>query len=86
MDVVKRRNPLWFSREAMSHFNSRIETELHHTPSGRMFFVSSEQLDDDPVRYTIRRVKADGSIGDNMGKFQKYATRAEAVAAMEGLG
>jgi len=85
MDQIKQANHeaggYWFSPGARRFFRSRLGRTVYR---GR-YFVSSEQQDDNhPRRYTIRRAGDDGRIS-TVGEFQEYATRANAVAAIQNI-
>ena len=65
----------FFEKGAVRFFNSTILSRTYGD-----FFVTGEQYDDEPRRYTVRRIMPDGSI-DSVGAFQAYPTRSEAFQA-----
>lgn len=70
-----RRGHHFFEPATMRFFRSRIAS---YEIFGGRYFVTSEQFENSnhkrsPRRYTIRRVKDDGSI-DTVGDFQAYPT------------
>lgn len=65
----------WFSPENRRFFRSRICSRVHQGPGG-VFFVSSEQLDDNSPRlYTVRQAINGGARIKTAGDFQAYASR-----------
>lgn len=80
----------WFSKGAMRFFSSRILWgTLTEGRGWDLYFISSEQPPYGARRYTVRIVKRDLSPNiptafsiDTVGEFEGYATRAEAVRAM----
>jgi hypothetical protein len=65
----------------MRFFGSRISEA---TFDGRYFISSEKNFDGSARFYTIREAMPDGSVG-NGSEFQEFATRAQAVAALERL-
>lgn len=88
--AIRRRNHAaglyWFSESTMAFFGGGVEPEVWDCPSGGWYFISSERRpdSDEPRKWTIRLANPDGSI-DTVGEFQAYATKADAVAAVEKL-
>lgn len=76
----------WFEPQSMGFFDSRIESDVIH---GRLF-VSSEQHHpfdgpSDPRLYTVRCAHDDGRV-TQIGEFQQYRTRTDALVAAINLG
>jgi hypothetical protein len=74
-------NP-WFSRDTMKWFNCKIESSL----IGGRYFITSEQHDDYPRLYSVRKVVRyeNGGIGiDTIGEFQQHATLQAAREALK---
>ena len=66
----------WFTPGAMHTFDSRVYGSVHY---GR-YFISSERIDKDPRRYTVRYADHQGNIetvfGQPEGKFSTYVAAA----------
>ena len=69
----------FFDPSTMDFFSSRIESALIQ----RRFFVTSEQGPDGIRAYTVRVVYDSARIG-SVGGFQGYATKREAIKAIDG--
>lgn len=70
----------WFTKGAMSFFDSRIETGILRGS----YFVSSEQYEDEPRRYTVRHAvrHENGTLEiETVGELQGYETKADARRA-----
>lgn len=86
IDEIKRANAdaglNWFAKETMRFFGSRIGSAVY----GGRYFVSSEQdnYGNGDRRYTVRLAEANGQI-ETVGEFCQYATRSEAVRAINAL-
>lgn len=75
----------WFSKDAMSFFNSQLHGTPHVTDKGNVYFISSERYETDPRKYTIRQFNpAKGSVDDVSG-FQAYGTLESAKSDMAKL-
>lgn len=70
----------WFDPDTLRFFGSRISESSW---DGRYFISSEHNFDRSARLYTIREAMSDGSIGDAGEGFQGYATRAQAIAAIE---
>ena len=70
----------FFDPSTMDFFNSRIESALIQ----HRFFVTSEQGPDGIRAYTVRVVYDSARIG-SVGGFQGYATKREAIKAIEAI-
>ena len=72
----------FFTKGAMEFFRSKIETGI----IGGVYFVTSEQFDDETPRlYTVRKAERqeNGRLSiETVGEFQAHATLAEAKAAI----
>lgn len=53
MDMVRRRNPIFFSKDTMAHFGTKVESPVH----SHGLFITSEQINgmDMARKYTVRR-------------------------------
>lgn len=81
----------WFDRDTMRFFKTRVESGLvacgfegegQNCKPTRGRFITSDRFDENSPRlFSIREVQPDGSI-DTIGKFQGYATRDKARAAL----
>ncbi len=85
MEDVKQAFPVWFSKETMQFFDSRV----HDTLYGGRYFVSSEKFrgfhcPDGERLFTVREVTKKGI--NTVGDFQAYATRHEAHKDAKELG
>lgn len=68
----------FFDPETLQYFKSRIGTTVY----GGNMFITSEQHDNSPRMYTIRKIEDNGDI-TNIGEFQQYRTSAQATAAVK---
>ena len=73
----------WFSAQTMKFFKSRLPRVAYETPAG-VLFVTSEQFESTPRRFTVRRQTVDGCI-KTVGEFCSYGSRAAALAAIKDL-
>lgn len=72
----------WFARAAMQFFSTRIESKLiTRAASGRQVFITSEENEPNPRKYTLREALPTGEV-DTIGEFQQYDTFDEAYAAV----
>lgn len=72
----------WFSKGAMRFFDSRILWQTLTRLGKGYLFVSSEQFDyRSPRLYTVR--KWDNGDVSELGEFQQFETRGEALAAIK---
>lgn len=74
----------WFSRDTMKWFNCKIESSL----IGGRYFITSEQHDDYPRLYSIRKVVRNMEYTpslsiETIGEFQQYATLQDAREALK---
>lgn len=73
----------WFTKGAMEFFNSRIETGILRGA----YFISSEQYEDEPRRYTVRHAvrHENGTLEiETVGELGGYETKdAARNAALE---
>lgn len=61
----------WFSKGAMSFFNSKVESTLYKNQC----FITSEQYNSESERrYSVRVALSDGSI-DTISEFQEFRTK-----------
>ena len=74
----------FFSKSSMRFFKSRTCPEVFAAPDG-WYFVSSEQFENDPRRYTVRIMRENGQIDDLGGhdNFQKHASKRAAIAEIK---
>lgn len=70
----------FFSPGAVVGFGSRIESALY---GGRYFVTSERTFDNSGRRYTVREATQDDIV--NVGEFQQYRTRRQAIKAIEEL-
>jgi hypothetical protein len=78
MYEVRQKHPLWFSKDAMRFFKSRVGDKLY----GRHYFISSEVPPHyDKRSYTIRKVGRDNKI-HTVGSLGQYATKKQAESAI----
>ena len=68
----------FFSPSNMRFFKCRIHANIYKG----CVFVTSEQSSWDVRKYTVRAIKADGSI-ETVGEFQGYETRSQAHTAAQ---
>ena len=68
----------FFSPSAMRFFACRVHSNLYRG----CVFVTSEKSSWDSRKYTVRAIKADGSI-ETVGEFQGYETRSQAHTAAQ---
>lgn len=68
----------FFDKATIRFFKSRIEAG----PFKANYFITSEQFEQEPRRYTIRQAFANGSVM-TVGEFQEYETLKEAKAAIK---
>ncbi len=81
MQQVRQAHPKFFSKGAMSFFNSVIETDL----IGGTYFVTSERYKyDAPKEYTIRKVARHRAMRKE-GLFQQYKTLKDAEKVVNEL-
>lgn len=73
----------FFDRDTMRFFGSRVMSErLYNATTTDVYFVTSEvDFYGTDRRYTVRVLRADGSI-DDVGEFRQHASRNGAVRAM----
>ncbi len=66
----------WFDKATLEFFDTRIETPLN----GGLVFITSEKAPglEQPRRFTIRYVKADGAVA-TLGEFGQFASLPEAL-------
>lgn len=69
----------WFSKDTMSFFNSKIESEVL---KGK-YFITSEQFNTDAPRLYSIRVADDAGRINTVGEFQAYRTKAKALKYIE---
>lgn len=75
----------WFAPDAMSFFNTVIETDLINGKRGDQYFITSERADlDDPKRYAIREVEESGKV-TTVGMILEYETLRDARIALRNL-
>jgi hypothetical protein len=72
----------WFAPSEMRYFGTRIVT--HHGVINGQYFITSEQHDDSPRLFTIRKALDDGRI-ETIGDFMGYATAKAAADVAKGL-
>lgn len=72
----------FFDESAMRFFNSKIESELIE---GKYFVTSAYRLENDPKRYTVRKVNADATDISTVGKFQEFESLKEALEFIDTL-
>jgi hypothetical protein len=84
IDANRRIGNKWFDPSNMRFFNTR----LSHTLYGGRYFITSEQnnMTDPPQQrlYSVREALPDGRI-KTVGEFQAYATRSQALHAIQRL-
>ena len=90
IDEIKHANEeagkYFFSPSTLSFFRSRTLCKTFAGPDGVVYFVTSEQFDEDSPRlYTIRVFDPEDGDVDTVGAFQAYETPDEAYAAIEAL-
>jgi len=72
-DIKRHHRGHWFSLGAMRFFRSRVGQTVYQGPGG-VFFVSSEQFNDDtPRRYTVRRYDPEADTIGTIGEFNKLS-------------
>jgi hypothetical protein len=73
----------FFDRASMRFFGSRVMSErLYNATTTDVYFVTSEvDFYGTDRRYTVRVLRADGSI-DEVGEFRQHASRGVALRAM----
>lgn len=72
---MKKADPVWFAKDAMKFFNSKIEVR----PNSYNYFITSEQMDESqPRAYTVRLWNVDTQKVNTMDEFMGYATLQEA--------
>jgi hypothetical protein len=84
---MKKRNleqgQYWFSKGAMSFFNTKIESE----PNENGCFITSEYMDDpSKKRYTIRFFDQEKDTVETIGDFREYETLKAAKGALLHVG
>lgn len=70
----------FFTEGAMTFFSSVIHPEIYR---GR-YFVTSEQADGQPRRYTVREAIDGGADIGKLGEFQQHETLEAAISAARG--
>jgi hypothetical protein len=71
----------FFSPETLRFFNSMVEDEVF----GGCIFVTSEQNGyRNPRLYTVRAIRANGSI-ETLSEFQEFETREQALSEAQSL-
>ena len=70
----------FFSPGAVQGFGSRIESALY---GGRYFVTSERTYNGTSRRYTVREATQDDIV--DIGEFQQYRTRGQAIAAIKKL-
>jgi hypothetical protein len=68
----------WFAPGAMRGFQTRIEDAVY----GERYFVTSEQHEDEPRRWTVRQISDDGDI-TSASTFQEFDTSDDAHTAAQ---
>ena len=84
-DIKRKHRGHWFSKGAMSFFNSRVGDKIK---AGKIlfYFVSSEKFDyKTPRYYSIRSYNALTDTIETVGEFQGYSSNASAWNAVERL-
>lgn len=90
MDLVRRRNPIFFAKDILAHYGTLIESPVHD----KGLFITSEKIADLNLdrAYTVRRAMDFYDEGKNVfrpnivnvaGGFMEHATLAKAQAALE---
>lgn len=79
----------WFKPDTMRFFSARVG-ETAYKVGDVAFFVSSEQFKSyyptyrvEPRKYTVRKCNLKTGTIDDVGGFQAYDTRAQALAALK---
>lgn len=76
----------FFSPDTMRFFNSKVHNPTHTGAFGIVYFITSEQFDNDSVRlYTIRQFNPKTCEVDTYEEFQAYATLYQATKALKGI-
>jgi hypothetical protein len=82
---MKRRNLAqgqhWFSKGAMSFFNTRVEAQ----PNKNNVFITSEHTGDENRKFTLRQFDTATNKVETVGEFMEYETLAEAKEARKNL-
>jgi len=89
IELAKSRNRAngrhFFSPDTMRFFNSRTSTYCKgDDEAGVLYFVTSEQGDSLPRKYTARAMRPNGVV-DDIGKFQAFDSARQAWRAIEEL-
>ena len=71
----------WFDADTLRFFGSRISEASF---DGRYFVTSEDNFDRSARSYSIREAMSDGRVA-TVGDFQEFATRAQAIAAIDRL-
>ena len=71
----------WFSPDSLQFFNCRLRDDWVLPIPGGALFVSSEKLEGEDRRYSVRRAWVDGQV-DTVGDFLGHASVSEAKAAL----
>ena len=74
----------FFDKGTMSFFKSHIESGIYRTGPRTGYFVTSEQFEDEPRQYTVRRYGPELGIA-TVDEFYGMATRDEARDAADKL-
>lgn len=75
----------FFDESAMRFFNSRVEGDpVESADGGRVYFVTSEQYDEESPRlFTVRVWARDAGRASSVSAFQAYDSRDDAMRAMD---
>ena len=71
----------WFDEDTLRFFGSKISESSF---DGRYFVTSESNFDRSARLYSIREAMSDGQVA-TVGEFQEFATRAQAIAAINRL-
>ena len=72
----------FFDKDTMSFFGSKIETDLYPND---MFVTSEDDFFGEKRYYSVRKFDRETSEILDIGKFQAYKTKAEAIAVINQL-
>lgn len=76
LNDVRSAFPYFFNERAMHGFDSRIESELYTSASGRQFFLTSERQIHGTRKWTVRKVEK-----DNITNYTQFCTLTQQQAS-----
>lgn len=79
-DMERKHYGHWFDRDTMRFFKSRIMSNIFPSKTA-IYFVSSEQNDNRPRLFTVRKYDIKNDDISTIGEFQGYESKTKALTS-----